>query len=250
MAAEAGRVAGMGLSPVARQSTVGAVAKRLLDHLTTGDFEPGTRLPPERSLATSLGVGRSTLREAMAALDVLGIIEVRPGSGAYLTSASAEVMPQAITWSLMLGQPRTQDLVEVREHLEVLTAKLAAARATDDDISRLEKHVVGMREAKSDVDAFVAADMAFHFEIAQIADNSVLQDILQSVSSLLREWFDRTLRVPGTIEATLVEHEAVFEAIRDRSAELAESRMKELMDIADVRLRKTMDENDGTLGRA
>ena len=244
MAQEVGRTAGVGLSPVARQSTVGAVAKQLLDHLTTGDFEPGTRLPPERSLAASLGVGRSTLREAMAALDVLGIVEVRPGSGAYITSTSAEVMPQAIKWSLMLGQPRTQDLVEVREHLEVLTAKLAAARATDDDVARLEKHVVGMREADGDVEAFVAADMAFHFEIAQIANNSVLQDILQSVSSLLHAWFDRTLRVPGTIEATLVEHEAVFDAIRDRSAELAESRMKELMDNADVRLKKTIDEDD------
>jgi GntR family transcriptional repressor for pyruvate dehydrogenase complex len=73
------------LSPVTRFSTVGAVAKQLLDYLTTGNFAPGTRLPPERSLAASLGVGRSTLREAMAALDVLGIIEVRPGSGAYLT---------------------------------------------------------------------------------------------------------------------------------------------------------------------
>lgn len=249
MAQEIGRTAGVGLSPIARQSTVGAVAKRLLDHLTTGDFEPGTRLPPERALATSLAVGRSTLREAMAALDVLGIIEVRPGSGAYLTSTSAEVMPQAIKWSLMLGQPRTQDLVEVREHLEVLTAKLAAARATDEDIVRLEKHVVGMREAKSDVDAFVAADMAFHFEIAHIANNSVLQDILHSVSSLLHVWFDQTLRVPGTPEATLVEHEAVFEAIRERSAELAERRMKELMDIADVRLKKTLEGNDQAAGR-
>lgn len=243
MVQEAGRQAGVGLSPVTRQSTVGAVAKQLLDHLTTGDFEPGTRLPPERSLATALGVGRSTLREAMAALDVLGIVEVRPGSGAYLTSTSAEVMPQAIKWSLMLGQPRTQDLVEVREHLEVLTASLAAARATDDDIARLEKHVVGMRDANGDVDAFVAADMAFHFEIAQIADNSVLQDILHSVSSLLQVWFDRTLQVPGTPEATLPEHEAVFEAIRERSPELAESRMRELMDNADVRLKKTMDES-------
>lgn len=241
MAQEAARQAGIGLSPVARQSTVGAVAKQLLNHLTTGDFTPGTRLPAERTLAASLGVGRSTLREAMAALDVLGIVEVRPGSGAYLTSASAEVMPQVIKWSLMLGQPRTQDLVEVREHLEVLTATLAASRATDDDIARLEKHVVGMREAKGDVDVFVAADMAFHFEIAQIAGNSVLQDILHSVSSLLQAWFDRTLRVAGTLEATLVEHEAVFDAIRERSAELAESRMRELMDNADIRLKNTMD---------
>src|SRR6478609_7896904 len=153
--------AGARIAPVARYSAVGAVAKQLLDHLTTGNFAPGTRLPPERSLATSLGVGRSTLREAMAALDVLGIIDVRPGSGAYLTSDSAGLLPQAIKWSLMLGQPRTRDLVEVREYLEVVTAKLAASRASDGDIERLGACVVAMRDAGDDVDAFVTADLAF-----------------------------------------------------------------------------------------
>ncbi len=236
-----GRPEVTGLSPIVRHSTVGAVAKQLLDNLTTGNFAPGTRLPPERALAASLGVGRSTVREAMAALDVLGIIEVRPGSGAYLTSDSSELLPQAIKWSLMLGQPQTRDLVEVREHLEVLSARLAAARATDDGVARLEKHVVGMREAGSDVDAFVTADMGFHFEIAHIAGNSVLQDILHSISSLLHVWFDRTLRVPGTIEATLAEHEAVFDAIRERNPQRAEDVMKELMEMADLRLRKTLD---------
>ncbi len=231
-----------GLSPVTRFSTVGAVAKQLLDYLTNGNFAPGTRLPPERSLAASLGVGRSTLREAMAALDVLGIIEVRPGSGAYLTSDSAGLLPQAIKWSLLLGQPRTKDLVEVREYLEVMAAKLAAGRAVDDDIDRLSGHVGAMREAGEDVEAFVAADLAFHFEVARIAGNTVLQDILHSIRSLLLVWFDRTLRVPGTIADTLVEHEAVFEAIRTRSPVKAERRMKQLMDAADGRLNKTLSE--------
>jgi DNA-binding FadR family transcriptional regulator len=240
-----GPAQGFGLTPVVRQSTVGAVAKQLLDHLTTGSFAPGTRLPPERALAASLGVGRSTLREAMAALDVLGIIEVRPGSGAYLTSDSSELLPQAIKWSLMLGQPQTRDLVEVREHLEVLSATLAAARATDDGVARLEKHVIAMREARGDVDAFVQADMGFHFEIAQVAGNSVLQDILHSISSLLHVWFDRTLRVPGTIETTLAEHEAVFEAIKARSPERAQTLMRELMDMADVRLKQTLADEAG-----
>ena len=202
---------------------------------------PGTRLPPERALATSLGVGRSTLREAMAALDVLGIVDVRPGSGTYLTSDSAGLLPQAIKWSLMFGQPRTRDLIEVREYLEVFTAKLAAGRATDEDIGRLDEFVVAMRHAGDDVDAFVTADLAFHFEMARIAGNTVLQDILGSIRSLLTVWFDRTLRVPGTIAETLIEHEAVFEAIRTRSPEEAERRMKELMDAADVRLNQTLD---------
>jgi DNA-binding FadR family transcriptional regulator len=226
---------------VQRHSTVGAVAKQLLDHLANGNYAPGTRLPPERQLATSLGVGRSTMREALAALDVLGLLDIRPGSGTYLAADSSELLPQAIKWSLMLGRPRTRDLVQVREHLEILTAKLAAERATEDDIARLRETVVAMRDAGDDVDAFVRADLAFHFEAARIAENSVLQDILHSIHSLLTAWFDRTLRVPGTMADTLVEHEAVFDAIATRSPEQAAQRMKALMDAADVRLKNTID---------
>ena len=229
-----------GLAPVERHSTVGAVAKQLLAHLTSGNYSPGTRLPPERQLAVSLGVGRSTLREALAALDVLGLLDVRPGSGTYLAADSAELLPQAIKWSLMLGRPRTRDLVEVREYLEVVTARLAAERASEDDIARLKETVVAMRAAGDDVEAFVKADLAFHFEAARIAANTVLQDILHSIRSLLTVWFDRTLRVPGTIEETLLEHEAVFEAVATRSPELAEQRMKALMDAADARLARTV----------
>jgi GntR family transcriptional regulator, transcriptional repressor for pyruvate dehydrogenase complex len=229
------------LSRVERQSTVGAVAKQLLEHLTSGNYSPGTRLPPERQLASSLGVGRSTVREALAALDVLGLLDVRPGSGTYLAADSSEMLPQAIKWSLMLGQPRTRDLVEVREYLEVVTARLAAQRATDDDIARLKETVDAMRDAGTDVGAFVRADLAFHFEAARIARNTVLQDILHSIRSLLTAWFDRTLRVPGTIAETLVEHEAVFHAIANRSPDLAERRMKALMDAADLRLTRVID---------
>jgi DNA-binding FadR family transcriptional regulator len=232
------------LSPVERQSTVGAVAKQLLQLLTEGNYSPGTRLPPERQLATSLGVGRSTLREALAALDVLGLVDVRPGSGTYLAADSSELLPQAIKWGLMLRQPRTRDLVEVREYLEVVTARLAAERATDDDIERLRQTVAAMRAAGDDVGAFVKADIAFHFEAARIAANTVLQDILFSIQSLLTAWFDRTLRVPGTIAATLAEHEAVFDAIASRSPELAERHMKALMDAADLRLKKVVDVAD------
>jgi GntR family transcriptional repressor for pyruvate dehydrogenase complex len=244
MAASEGTAAkpfsGSKLSPIERTSAVSNVAKRLIDELGSGGFAPGTRLPPERELAAALHVGRSTLREAMAALDVLGIIEIRPGSGSYLKADSTDLLPQALKWSLMLGQPGTRDLIEVREYLEVCTATLAAVRASDDDVARLRKHLIGMQTADADVEAFVEADLAFHLETAAIAGNSVLSDILHSVRSLLLAWFDRTLRVEGTMAATLIEHEAVFKAIAARSPERAEAAMKQLMDAADMRLTQTL----------
>jgi len=228
------------LRPVERTSTASVVARQLLDELGKEQFVSGTRLPSEREMADTLGVGRSTLREAMSALDLLGIIEVRPGSGSYLRADSSQLLPQALKWGLMLGQPENQDLIEVREHLEILAAKLAATRATDDDVARLEVLIEAMKDAGSNVEAFVDADIAFHLETAVIARNSVLEGVLESIRALLEAWFDRTLRVEGTMSATLREHELVFDAIRNRDPIEAENRMKSLMEAADLRLKRTL----------
>lgn len=226
------------LKPVARVSTASVVARQLLDELQREHFTSGTRLPPERTMADTLGVGRSTLREAMAALGLLGIIEVRPGSGSYLKADSSELLPRAIQWGLSLGQPDAGDLVEVRENLELLAATLAALRATPKDADRLRVHLDHMRESGQDVEQFVEADLAFHFETARIAGNVVLESILQSIRSLLHTWFEKTLQVEGTMTATLAEHERVYEAIKDGDARAAETAMRVLMENADTRLRR------------
>jgi DNA-binding FadR family transcriptional regulator len=228
------------LKHVERTSTASIVARQLLDELAKDNFVSGTRLPSEREMADTLGVGRSTLREAMAALDLLGIIEVRPGSGSYLKADSAQLLPQALKWGLMLGTPEVQDLVEVREHLELLAASLAAKRASDEDVSRLEVHLQRMRAPSPTLDDFVEADIAFHMETAVIAGNSVLQGLLESIRSLLHAWFERTLRVEGTMKETVKEHEAVYNAIKKRSSADAERAMKVLMDKADKRLKDTL----------
>jgi GntR family transcriptional repressor for pyruvate dehydrogenase complex len=229
-----------GLKPVERVSTASVVARQLLEELAQDGLVSGTRLPSERELADTLGVGRSTLREAMAALDLLGIIEVRPGSGSYLKADSSKVLPQALSWGLGLGRPEVQHLVEVREHLELLAASLAAARSSDDDLERLRAHVEQMRSAGDDVELFVEADIAFHLEIAVIAQNSVLEGILVSIRSLLHAWFERTLNVEGTMGLTVPEHEAVLRAIEAHDSAGAERTMKVLMDHADARLKQTL----------
>ncbi|MCR8940764.1 FadR/GntR family transcriptional regulator [Streptomyces bacillaris] len=227
------------LRPVVRESSVSEVAKRLLDHLSAGDIRPGTRLPAERQLAEALGVARSSVRGALSALDVLGIIEIRPGSGSYVRAGTSEFLPRAINWGLMLGQRRTQDLVEVRTYLEGVSARLAAERASDDDVTRLEAHLARMREA-GDVTAFIDADIAFHLECARIAQNSVLSDILHSIRALLQVWMERVSDIEGTVSGTLCEHDAVLRAIRERDPEAADRAMAEHMRMASARLQASI----------
>lgn len=239
------RAAGMGeLGPVPRgESAMNSVAKRLLDYLTSGQVQNGSRLPAERQLAQMLNVGRSAIREAIAALDLLGIVDVRPGSGTYLVKTSSDLLPSTINWGFMLGQPRTNDLVEVRQHLEVVTSRLAAQRATSEDIAALEQRIEILRAAAEDLEGFVEADVDFHLQVAATAKNTVLEDILNSVRALLLVWVKRTSRDTAAAKVSFEEHLRVFEAIRDGDPEAAEQAMREHMDIASARLRSSLDES-------
>ncbi len=217
-------------------SAVSAVAKRLLEIFTNGSIEPGTRLPPERQLAATLGVGRSAVREALAALEILGIVDVRAGSGTYLRGAASELLPQTLSWGLMLGEPRTLELIEVRGALEIYAARLAATRISADALVRLGEHVDEMRASIDDLKVFVEADLQFHLELAQSIDNTVLLDLLQSIRALLRVWVDRAVQQPEQALIAIEEHAAVYAAIATRNPDAAASAMATHMHTAGRRL--------------
>jgi len=223
-------------------SPVIQVARKLLDELTGGGLGAGTRLPSERSLAQSLKVGRSAVREALAVLEVLGIVEVRMGSGTYVRGSISDLLPQAINWGLMLGERHVLDLVEVRQHMETVTARLAAERASVGDVARLRERLDRMRATAETVPEFVEADVEFHLEVASIAGNQVLQDILRSLRTLLRVWIQRAVGADGDTRNTLLEHIAVFHAIERRNGDEAANAMWQHMQSASARLRRTLDD--------
>lgn len=221
-------------------SAASVVATRLLELFTSGDLTPGTRLPPERALAESLGVGRSAVREALAALEVLGVVDVRPGSGTYLRGSASELLPQSLSWGILIGERRTTELIEVRSALEVYAARLAAERMPDDAVRRLGDHLDRMRAADGDLVAFVEADLQFHHELAASVDNGVLLDQLQLIRSLLRVWADRAVQDEGHARAAIAEHTAVHAAIAARDGDAAASAMAAHMATAGRRLAESL----------
>ncbi|GAB2468977.1 GntR family transcriptional repressor for pyruvate dehydrogenase complex [Conyzicola lurida] len=222
-------------------TAVSAVAKRLLDYFTSGEIEPGTRLPAERQLATSLGIGRSAVREALAALEILGIVDVRPGSGTYLRGNASELLPETLSWGLMLGAPRTADLIELRAQLEVFAATLAAVNLTDRELRELGRQVEIMSETVNDRSRFIEADLKFHLQIARGSRNQVLLDLLQSIRSLLRVWVERGLQAEDDAVNALDEHRAVFEALTTRDPAAVAAAMGTHMTTASNRLGRTID---------
>lgn len=227
---------GNALGRVDSGSVVTEVAERLMAAFTSGQVAAGSRLPSERTLAANLGVGRSAVREALAALEILGIVIVRPGSGTYLRGGASELLPRTLSWGLMLGEPRTRDLVELRSGLEVQAAELAALHITEDAVDNLARHLMTMNTSTRDFEAFREADAHFHREIALASGNTVLEDILQSIRSLLRIWVDRGLRDQTQADAAAREHAEVFEAIKSRDPAAARRVMEKHMRTASGRL--------------
>lgn len=225
------------------RSPSSAVTFRLLDLLLDESMRPGDRLPGERALAESLGVGRSAVREAISALEVLGIVETRAGSGTYLRSGTSELLPSTLSWSLLLDQDRTSELTVVRSALERSAAELAAAERTDEQARELLDLVQRQRDAVDDPERYVEADIAFHRELALISGNKLLSEILSTTRTLLRVWFENAVDRRADIEDAIREHGEIARAIADRDVEGVSAAMSRHMRTASARVLRSSSED-------
>lgn len=231
-----------GLAPVdyGERGTVSTeVTRRLLDYVLAGEVKPGQRLPPERKLAESLGVGRTVVREALKSLTILGLVEVRQGDGNYLRATESAFLPQVIEWGLLLGAKRTRDLVEARRIIEVSVAGLAAKRRDEVALDDIRARFDDMVHA-STPDEFIAADIAFHLRIAEAAGNETLLQIMTSMWSLLQVWISRVIHAATDFNPTIEEHRRILEALEKGGSAAASKAMKLHLLSALTRLEATL----------
>jgi GntR family transcriptional regulator, transcriptional repressor for pyruvate dehydrogenase complex len=224
-----------------REGPLAEITRKLLDYLLSGEVQPGTKIPSERQLAEALGVGRSSVREAIKSLSLLGLLDVRQGDGTYLSRSGSDLLPRVIEWGLLLEEPHIMDLVEARAEIEIVVAGLAASRADEAALALIQERLDALRAAGEDVDAYVEADIAFHLGIAEASGNSVLANLLTSLRSLLRVWADRVLHHAGETHTSLAMHEPIVAAIVDGDPERAREAMRAHMERAHRRLREALD---------
>lgn len=231
------------LEAVPAGSPSAVVARQLLQLLTSGDLAPGARLPPERALAERLGVGRSAVREAIASLEILGVVQVRPGSGSYLQGGTSELLPKTLSWGLLLAAARTDELLEVRSGMERQAAMLAAERIGDGELRSLNRYLDRMKANLDSPKPYIEADIRFHATIARAAGNEVLADLLQTVRSLLRVWSERGLSTREQAEDAYREHADVYAAIAAHDGQRAAAAMHDHMLTASRRVRTASTEH-------
>jgi GntR family transcriptional repressor for pyruvate dehydrogenase complex len=198
------------------------VARQLLAYLLeSGQARVGQKLPAERELVEIFGVGRSSVREALKSLSLLGLLEIRQGDGTYVRSPSSDLLPQVIEWGLMLSEHKTAEMLEARRVIEVAAAELAAVRRTESELAVLQAHLEGMRENIKSPPGWVEHDVQFHLAIARAAHNGALADYLFRLRSLLGAWMKQNRETSGGTPTAYGEHKAIYDAIKAGDAETA-----------------------------
>lgn len=197
---------------------------KIKDMLLSGELRPGDRLPPEKELSERLGLSRNSLREAVKALELIRVLDVRRGDGTYVTSLEPGLLLEAVSFVVDLHQDHTVlDLFEVRRLLEPAAAAMATAKARPEDIARLTAMLDEVGPDTS-VEDLVAHDMKFHGFISELSANGYLSTLLESLSgSTLRARIWRGLTEENSVERTLAEHRAIVEAMAVGNPELVRS---------------------------
>lgn len=200
------------LRPIKRTNIAEEIAEQLILTILRGDIRPGDRLPSEQEMMNQLGVGRSSVREAIRSLSVMGLVDVRPGNGAVVCN-DAGFFAKAVAQQSFMSPKTRQQLIEVREIIETSVTSLAAARATDQDIVLLRSTLEGMRASLDDPEKYLDLDLTFHLTLADITQNAILYEMLLSIRELMKKFIQDNLNAPGSTAAALHDHEQIFHTI-------------------------------------
>ena len=220
----------MPIQTVEPQRLYRQIAEQLRQLMASGEFAVGSRLPAERDLAVQLGVSRPSVREALIALEVEGMIEVRTGSGIYVQSTTAAKRPPAHTASDTSTEWGPLEVMSARILVESEVAALAAQNAQEKNIQAIRDGLQKMKQEAARHEIPCEGDEAFHEAIAQACGNSVLHDTVQRfwiarkgpLFARLGDYFEH----PASWQAAIAEHQAVLDAIEAGDANAARKAMQ------------------------
>lgn len=201
------------------------IVANLLSLIRERELRPGDKLPPERELAAMMQVSRPSLREALRALAIMNIIEIRQGDGTYVTSLEPELLMEHLDFVFALTDATFLQLFEARRILEPGIVAMAAERITDEEIASLEACISRSIELVDDHAAFAEADLEMHELIAKAARNTILERFMASLTQLGKVSRRRTVALPGVTRQSVQDHIAIAAALKQRDPAAARAAM-------------------------
>jgi GntR family transcriptional repressor for pyruvate dehydrogenase complex len=236
----------------ARVTLADQVAEHLVDAIVRGDHPPGSRLPPEDKLSVLAGVRRLTVREAIKALRMKGVVRVEQGRGTFVNPPSrwAPLDPTLLaarTANVHDAGELARKLTEARALVEVGVAELAAERRSMADLRALEDELAAMHASFEDVEAFSQADIAFHAALMTAGDNPFVAALFEPLAALLRQVRRETSRSRSAREKAIAWHTRILEAVRAGARDEARAAMEEHMNDTSATLDTAIREGDQQL---
>ncbi len=204
-----------------RSTLAEEVAAEMQSLIRQGDYQPGARFPSEPELARRFGVGLSTVREAKKALELIGLVHSHPGRGTFISDNAQTML--ILSDSVRGAHASIRELYESRRFIEGGLARLAAARATPEDVEAIQQALNTMEKlAAGSKEEFIEADLAFHMAVVEAAKNTFLREMYRAIRALMGEVLLEVVSYPQVQLRSLEFHKATFEAIRRRDARQAE----------------------------
>ena len=201
------------------------IANRILDMIREKQLKPNDKLPSERSLAESMNVGRPVLREALRALALMNVIEIRHGAGAYVTDLDPARMVQNLDFVFSLDDSTILELFDARQIVEVGLIELTAARITAEEIACLEEHFEQSIQVSHDPALFAEMDVQLHQMIAEYAQNPILHRFMGSIHQLGIASRQRTVYLPAVIQQSISDHRVIIQALKSHDVAAAREAM-------------------------
>ena len=220
------RNAAKSVVPIQRTTLTTAAFEQLIANVVDGTWKAGDRLPPERDLCRQFGIARTSLREALKAMELVGMLNSRVGHGTFVCPRS-EFLSRPMLWAFTgIDKTELSHVMDSRLVIEVGLAGLAAERATPDQLLEIDRAVQAMGDCIARNESILDADMAFHAAISDAAGNPLLKSSLQMLRNLMRRGILFKLLLPGVMPSILKDHVAISKAIRQRKPVAARKAMR------------------------
>lgn len=214
------------LNSVEIPDKVQMVVSTLHDYIIDNALEPGTELPAESKMAKQLGVSKFSMREALRIAQAQGLVEISQGRRTRVANISVEPLTNIMNLLFKRSSNALLELTEARKCLECYIVRLAAERASQDQIDKMETSIEALRQHSNDVEACIDIDLSFHQILVQATKNRIFEIMLAPLVELLKQSRMKTLNYSGAQKA-IDEHSQILNALRKKDPDLAEACMRQ-----------------------
>lgn len=224
--------------PIKNTKVYEQVIEQIKQMIADGTLKRGDKLPSERDLVRQLGISRASIREALRALEIIGLIESKQGEGNFIRKNFDNGLVEPLSIMFMLNQSKPREIFELRKVVEIETAALAAKRINENELETLRNLIVKM-EKSDDETIKVKTDKEFHYTIAHASGNFVIINILNTISTLIDEFIKdarKEILIKYSNSIINKQHEAIYNALKQHNPEEATKAMRKHMELIDEKV--------------